>query len=1297
MSAFTSIRKMSVMAILVSALVILPLGKAAYAPPPDAASPAEIRTLVDRASHFLKEGRFQDALIIVDSVLESDEDNVAAHQIRAEISALWLMKYHKEILEESKKSLTDAQIPEIVTFMEQMEAGKADEVIETIRAAIRKDPEDASGRRSLYHYVLSRAYAKQGKVGLAINELRDAVGWNHDFEQAYYDLANAHLQLGNSDLATRLSDILLTMTRNRSNLEWHLLRATMAARTARTSFAKVRAAQVINRLGDKEKGRILGMAYSVLAAANYADYQRLPEKEELTELLKDAREALDAARKEPDTQKKIDALEDVFSKARLFVVNTEIIEEPASAIVKARDEENAAEKAKLAGDAVEPLDKLLADILAQKEKALEDFKECAEKAVKADGLQAEPHILLAGYYSRRNQEGDLEKAAGYYEKYIERREQAQNHRYILGLVRLLQGRTDVAGKIFSGIKDDKGEKHELAYVGEALLAGLQGNAGVARQACEALVALRGKNDRADWPMLELMLAHICCAQEKPADAKPHIETGAPALGGLIITDDTDYAALLGTTDPKAVGTLNFAIALSNAGLTEQALEQCARFLKAAPDSVAGRFFEFMLLLSRREHLKEVKGKIEGLKKAFAARDPKNVSPCFAVAAYYNAMAANDPSPDGRDRWESDAMAEYELAMKTNPELGEVYATLAGVYARRGMIHEAEKIVKQGLEKVVGDKALLNMRIELMRVTGNPVSKEYIDVYNAFNEKVAVKGVEELAGVLALANYYRQTGRLDEARSHYEEITEEIEAIEDTRERQKQRKQYMGTYLALREMSLAQSKVEKAREYNRKMHEINKDYPGTDHFEGLCLLIEGKDKEAKAAFEAEIALGRLSMRNAMSHGGLALIALKNASSPEAFGEVHTELETARNLIDRVRDRESIFGNPTASIEMARGYLSFTKICTFMAQGGGSQLRFAAKSLNRTPILFPGAEGLRTTETSAFKGMNLLSVIKRWKTGNNFYDLAAGAYNLSQGLYAEASKLLAKEGQTNPGNFIALYFRARAEMALGHESSAIGLLKECQKKEEGKFSPAFSLLMGIYLKRDVKPHEEIVELFEKMCKLDPRFRHSYALYLEQRPEEDENKYKLALEQYDKLCKQEDLPASNRWNALNSAAWLRAEHFDESDKELKKAEQDVLDAITILEDEGPSKPYMQTIQGRRFMPTLATVKDTHGWVLYKQGKLGNDNAKYEKAAEVFDECIKLLVVDSTNRSIPVVLYHQGVVCDALRQACAETDKKKADEYGKKAVAVLKQAVRYQRFEERTKARELLDKLEALGNETP
>ena len=853
MSVFTSIRKMSVMAILVSALVVLPLGKAAYAPPPDAASPAEIRTLVDRASHFLKEGRFQDALIGVDLVLESDEDNVAAHQIRAEISALWLVEYHKKILDESKKSLTDAQIPEIVTFMEQIDAGKADEVIETIRAAIRKDPEDASGRRSLYHYVLSRAYAKQGKMSLAINELWDTVGWNQDFEQAYYDLANAYLQLGNSDLATQLSDILLTKTRNRPNLEWHLLRATIAARTAQTSFAKARATQIINTLEDKEQVRILGMAYSVLAAANYAAYQRLPEKEELMELLKDAREALDTARKETDTQKKIDALEDAFRKARLFVVNTKIIEEPASAIVKARDEENAAEKAKLAGDAVGHLDKLLADILAQKEKEIEDFKECAEKAVKADELQAEPYILLAGHYSRRNQAGDLEKAAGYYEKYIERREQAQNHRYILGLVRLLQGKTDVAGKIFSEIKNDKGEKHEFAYVGEALLAGLQGNTGVARQACEDLVALLEKNDRAEWPMLDLMLAHICYAQGKPADAKPHIETGVSALGGLIITDDTDFAALLGTADPKAVGLLNFAIALSSAGLTEQALEQCAGFLKDAPDSATGRFFEYVLLLSRREHLKEVKGKIEGLKKAFAARDPKNVSPCFAAAAYYNAMAASAPNPDDRDRWENDAMAEYELAMKTNPELGEVYVTLAGVYARRGIIHEAEKIVKQGLEKVVGDKALLDMRIELMGVTGNPASKEYIDVYTAFNEKVAVKGVEELAGVLALADYYRQIGRLDEAMSHYEEITEEIEAIEDTRERQKQREQYMGTYLALREMSLAQSKVEKAREYNRQIHEINKDYPGTDHFEGLCLLIEGKDKEAKAAFEGIVVL------------------------------------------------------------------------------------------------------------------------------------------------------------------------------------------------------------------------------------------------------------------------------------------------------------------------------------------------------------------------------------------------------------------------------------------------------------
>ncbi len=1297
MSKSISIRRASVMVVVSLAFLALPLGRLAFAPPEGPADPTTIRRLVDEADHRLKRGRFQDALAYAEAALEKDEDNVPAHQVRAEVCAVWRIEYNKKALEESRKALTaqGAQIPEIVLFMDQINSGQADKVKEAIRDIIGKNPDTA--RRSLYCYILSRASAKQGKGEVAMTELSDALGWDPAFEQAYHDLANIYVQLGNTDLAERLCNRLLS--RNPGNREWHLLTASVEARSNKTATAKRIANRVIESLEDVEEGRNLGLAYYVLASADYKDYERLPETEKLNEYLEDSRKALNRVSEETDADEKLAALEDSLRKALPFVVDREIIRDVRDKILEARKKEDAKDKAALAEEAIEPMETLLKKILEQKGELLKDALANADKAIKADKLLAEPYALLAGYYTRQ---GDLEKAAQEYEKYLAIRKDARNYQYMLGLIRLAQGKMDKAKGVFAEIKDDKGEKHELAYVGEALLADLEGKADAARGKYEALAALRDKDDRGEWAMLELMLAHACYAQNKPGDAKPHLEKGVSALGGLMMNDDTDYAALLGASDAKALGRLNLSLALSAVGLPEQALVECRKFREAAPDSVAGRFLEFMLIVQKPERRKEAERLIKGLKDAFAAKDKKNVTPNLAAAMLYNGLSAAEPDTVKREDLEERAIGEYKKALEKDASCGDAYVALAQTYARRGQVKKAEELVEKGLERIVGNRTLLDMYIELMSMDRATTSRKYISIYEKFNTRVESsmkEDIDQQAGVMTLADYYRKLGRNKEARIQYEKARNRIEIIEDAGDLKRKRRQYLSAYVTLRELSLAESEVDKARKYNAEIKKIKEDFPGTDHFEGLCRLIEGKDDEAVKAFEREVALGRLSMDGVMSRAGMALIALKTATSREQLSRVVLDhIDRAQELVDRMRERDSLFGGSPDKMIMTGGYLSFMRACTFLAQGRAREIQSAADILNMTSVLFPGAEGWAATETTAFKGINLKAAIKGWKTKNNFYDLTAGAYYLGRGLYAEASKHLSAELETNPDNFIALLFKARAEMALGNEQTAIDLLNECRQKEDGKFIPAYSTLFNIYVRRDVKPHEEIVELLEKMSGLDSRFRLDLARYYEQYYEvpqdSDIGKHELALKEYDKLCAEEDLPG--RWNALNSAAWLRAEHFDDKDNELLKAEKQALKAIELFKKNAPPEPYIRTPAGRSYMMSMATIQDTYGWVLYKQaGNAAGDVKlqKLEKASEVFEECLRSLSINPRQSSLPVVLYHQAVVYDALRESAGD-DKDKADKYKKDAVDVLKRAVTYTRFEERTKARELLDKLEALGD---
>jgi len=1313
----TIIRRVGLAAAIIFALIsIVPSVRPTHADETPGA--AQVQMAVDSALHDMIKGRFESALTKVEDALKADPKNVSANQLRADVCSLWQPEYNKSKLEESKKVLAEQNAPlsYVTTVTESIGGGQTDAAIQQMKKIIQETPE--SDRRSLNQYILALAYLKASKGAEAFDALNEALGWDGEFEEAYYDLANMYMQLGRSNEALRMTELLLD--RNKSNEDWLLLRAAISASTDRTGEAVWIASGLLKKFENMkiETGRRVGLAHHVLALANFRNFIAMPEKAKMDELMAPALAECANAENAPDVTKKLSALDNAISKA-VPIISQANLGEQINLIGKAKAEKDKDKQAAAAQDALDNLKKFLTELGDRKEKFRKDMLDNADLAIKADSTMSEPYNLRASYYIRENGPDpakvaeNLAKATEDYDAYLKIRPDSTTQRYYLGIVRLIQGEAegkfDEASKIFSEIKDADGSVNEMSYMGAGLVAGLTGNADAARKAFEDLRAVREKKQLGENAFFELMLAHACLAQGKGDDAKPHLKVGASALGGLAITPETNYADLLGPADITAadIGKLNFSLALTDAGFTEQAIAECDKFLEAVKTSVAGRFFHFMLIRNKPELLDAAKSDLESLRRDFEQKDPKNVTPYLATALLYSDMRAKSATEKEGKEYEDKMIAEYEAAIKANPDFGNTYAIYAQLLVSRGQIYQAVEKAKEGFDKDPINRALMQAYTQAVQLGGEKKPKDFIpNIYKQYIkgvEDLTEPGVDPLDGMLALASYYRQIGQTKDAFAEFSAVRDMIEGIKDAQEKENQRKKYLLAYMNLRELSLAESKTDDARKYNSEVRAISPETPGSDHFEGLCALIEGKNDEAQKAFEAEVAKGSLSMTTAMSKAGLAVIALKRAASAKDVDAVHALIESGLKMEDLILKREKeIYGRDATNVRTMGGYLSFVSVCAFLAQSKFEQaenpgteshkIGYAAKRLNKASVLFPGSEGLLATETTAFKGINLANdVLAKWdsdkENGPNFSDLAIGSFFLGQGVFREAVNHLENEIAKNPNNFIALLFEARAQKALGNEPRAVELLKKCQDDAEGKkFIPAYTELYFIYMSRDVKDHAAIRGILEAMCGIDPMFRHEYARYLAEdyvSAKEGEN-FDLAIEQYEILIKEKNLP--DRYVALNGAAWLIVQHHGGDKDALAKAEQDAREAVKLVEAQPEIQP------GARKIVLLATINDTLAWILYNEGKLTNDAKKYQEAAPIFEKCVSdLLQVTPNQESVATVLYHMALAHDALRVA-AGSDKAKAGASTTKAVQALRLAVRYPKFTEKKQAEELLKTLEPL-----
>jgi tetratricopeptide (TPR) repeat protein len=1312
MSAGTIIRRTGLAAcvVLILAVALPSVRQVRAEEAPDA---TKVKQMLDLALHDMMKGRFEIALKRTEDALDLDPKNVAANQYRADICSVWSYEYNKAKLEESKKTLADlrAELLPITVIMDNVRGNKADAAIKQIKETIRQAPETDS--RSLNQYVLALAYLRAGKGLEAANALSDAIGWDGEFEQAYADLANIYMQLGRVNDALTMTDALLRV--NKDNDDWLLLRAFISASANRGGEALYLATTLLKKYENAPESAILNktrkvsLAHEVLAVVNYRNYALMPVKEKMEELLKPAQAQFDAADKEKNIDTKLDLLSQAVSSTAI-VIGQINVQDLADLVDKAKGEKDANKKATLAQDAADKIKAFIPELAARKEKFLQDMKTHAQGAIDADPLLGEPYALRATYYARTGEDADLENAAKEYLEYIRLRpDSSQSQRYSLGIIRLIQKKNDDAVKVFAEIKDANSEQNELSFMGAGLIASLAGKADDARNAFEALRKVRDKKQLPQNAFFELMLGHACLAQNKPQDAVDHLKVGAAALGGLAISDKTNYSELLGPADAQAIGKLNFALALSDAGFSNQAIAQCEEFLKAVPGSIAGRFFHFMLLRNKPERSKEAEQDIAILKADFPKKDPTNVTPFLAEAILLGDTGRKETDQIKRLETEEKMVSAYKAAIDANPTFGNTYAVLGEFRINRGEIFTAIKEAKYGLEEGLKqdptNTTVLQTLVRAMQAGGEAKPDDFTKLYNQYLENVrnsSKPGLDPVDGMFSLAMYYRQLGRNAEARKEFTDAHEMIEGTKDDQEKTNKRKKYILVYMNLRELSLSDTNLADARKYNKEIKDIDPESPGANHFDGLCYLLEGKYDEAQKAFETEISLGNLSMPGAMAKGGLAVIALKKAAKVEDVSAVHAYIDSGQKMMKLLLDRENlVFRRDAGNIRLMGGYLAFMRVCAYLAQAkflqptdpkeASNKMTYAGRWLNMAAVLFPGAEGWQATQTSAFKNINLAAdVLPKWTTDANFTEMAEGSFFLGQGVFTKARERLEAAAQRDPSNFIALLFEARAQQALGNEPRTIELLKKSQEDTEGKKCiSTFTELYTIYLKGDMKNQDEICKVLDAMCALDPQFRYEYAhfLSLNYRSAKPGENIDLALAQYELLIKEINLP--NRWAALNGAAWLRAENRADKRAELTTAETQVKEAVSLITDD-PKIPPPDKVG------ILATVNDTYGWVLYKAGKLSevekkNDeaDAKYQQAADIFNKCVEgLAQVPQGQASMPTVLYHLGLAYDAMRlRAEAAGNKDKAAENLKKAIDALRDSVRYGKFDDKKKAEDLLN----------
>ncbi|MFH1550560.1 MAG: tetratricopeptide repeat protein [Planctomycetota bacterium] len=926
-------------------------------------------------------------------------------------------------------------------------------------------------------------------------------------------------------------------------------------------------------------------------------------------------------------------------------------------------------------------------IKADRELAIEAFENAAKDEFHTSSL-----MFLTRLYAS---EGEFDKAIAHCNEALKRDPENRVAQYSLGLIYIMKKSPDFAkaGEVFKKILDNDGKQHEISLIGLGHTALLKGDAAGAYKSYSDLLKRREEEGMGEWPLVQLFAAHASIAAGNNDQARKHLEE-IEQLQPSVALDADGYLKALGSSKPEDLTGFHRALILFQEGLYDLAKDEWKAVLAVTPQNLIARHYLFLTYLTKEEGMEPARKEAESLKAGYAERfNGKNPSGEFARIQIITTDMGRETKVEGRRKKREELIAAYSKIKTAYPDRPEAYRALARLYLDRGEDDTAKQIAEEALkrEKFATDITLFNVRVEALGRLGQTDSA--VEAHEEFIEKLIENGeYDKIIGLrYTLAAYHNSQGNTQKAIENIKRIEEAIKEISkgatDPEKKEKQlRKANINAIDMLRRLGINSGEVNLGLEANRMLREIDNEWPGLDFTEGLDRFDRKEWDEAIVAFQKEIKHDRLDAYHVMAEAGkgLAMLRLKGPTA-----DVVRAYETAANLSEYLSKQSTeLTGNPNAGTQYKnmKDQVMFYKACARLAAG---KMKLAENSLKLCPTLFPAIPG-PVIRTTAFDKTSLGTVLKELKSDDNFFELAAGVFNMMRGYQNQAVLHFQNEINTNPKNFIAHYLKGLALLFKPDAESkeqGIDAMKECVALQPGFISAKHQIYGALREKLQNAEDEdkdkiraEVVEAINNLIALDERYNFELAVYYVSQEE-----YKKAIEQYHK-CAELPYPVlgDGKSDMLNQAAWIAAEHL-KTEADLKRAVEDADAAVKEMELQmkraGANPSRIPLIRER-----TGSVRDTLGWAYYKlamattKEKRGN----LKKAQEAFEQAIEDVKNGTGNmNSIPTILSHLG---DVLYEMGTKDDKTEA-------LKRYFEADEYPRFSEKSHVQEQIEKLKKEG----
>ena len=930
------------------------------------------------------------------------------------------------------------------------------------------------------------------------------------------------------------------------------------------------------------------------------------------------------------------------------------------------------------------------DIKSDRELAIEAF----ENATKSDEFHTSSLMFLVRL---RASEGEFDKAIAHCNEALKRDPENRVAQYNLGLIYIMKKSPDFAKaeEVFKRILDNDGKQHEISLIGLGHTALLKGDAASAYKYYSDLLKRREEEGMGEWPLVQLFAAYASIAAGKNDQARKHLEEVEQLQPGAVL-DAEEYLSALAVSKPGDLMEFQRAMILSQEGWNDLAMAEWKAVLAKTPQNLIARQYLLLTYLAKEEDMELARKEAESLNTGYAERfNGKNPSGEFARIQIIATEMGRDTKVEGRRKKREELIAAYSKIKTAYPDRPEAYRALARLYLDRGENDTAKQIAEEALkrEKFATDITLFNVKITALDRLGQTDSA--VEAYEEFIEKLIENGeYDKIVGLrYNLAMYHNAQGNTQKAIENIKRLEEAIKEISkgatDPKKKEEQlRKANVNAIDMLRRLGINSGEVNLSLEANRMLREIDNEWPGLDFIEGLDWFDRKEWDKAIAAFQKEIKHDRLDAYHVMAEAGKGLATLKLKGST---ADVIRAYETAAKLSEYLSDQATaLTGDPNAGAQykIMKDQVMFYKACARLADG---KMKLAENSLKLCPALFfaPSDPTRPVIRTTAFDKTNLRTVLKELKSDDNFFELAAGVFNMMRGYQNQAVLHFQNEINTNPKNFIAHYLKGMALLSKPDAESkehGMSAIRECVALQPG-FIPAKHRIYAALREKLQNAEDEdkdeirpkVVEAINDLIALDERYNFELATYYVSQEE-----YKKAIEQYH-TCAELPYPVlgDRKSEMLNQAAWFAAEHL-KTESDLKRAVEDA--SIAVKEMELQKQRTVNESKIREINSIIGSVRDTLGWAYYKlaMATTKEKGGNLQKARDAFEQAIEDVKSGTGNmNSIPTILSHLG---DVLCEMGTKDDKTEA-------LKRYLEADEFTRFSEKSHVQEQIGKLKKEG----